>query len=536
MVDVNNFQQHLHSFFDPSVGFWSTQRMVHKIKQNDDDLYYYPNEYIQKKIEREPAWQRHTERRRNIINKHKTSINVHNIGSFQIDLADFTSFNDTANYLLVIIDVYSRFLIAFPLLTKNDDEYIPKLSQFIESWNEGEYYRKALQTPEPNPNLIKQNKKKSKQEIDDDEHSESEENNNNNNNEPNENHYKTDVANTPFDDKVWAISCDNEYGTNKKFQELCQKNEIEIYTSMPNEKSGKVSIVERVIRTIRGMLGRFFTYQNETKWVHIIDKLVDNYNNTNHRTIGVPPRWALGHKDKFQKPVPKKSNQTRKSDYWDTIEVGDWVRIPFELRNKLITKTNLPHWSKEVYEVMEKVHNRFIVGRNGEKLTRAHGRIKTFEEYNLKKVREKSSIPNEDRPDNQNISDSDDIDISTSNQNIDPHIASRQQAKTKKQQAKLNKDLDTFLDTEPKEKVRTIIETSRFDMGELLERDKQLQKKARKKYTKLSGRAPQMTGNPIDYVQNTITIPLDLYNSLIKSTNTEDEDDSVASKLNLPDL
>ena len=52
---------------------------------------------------------------------------------------------------------------------------------------------------------------------------------------------------------------------------------------------GKATVVERVQRTLRMRLGRLFTKQGNNNWIDSIDKIVDSYNNTYHRSIKMRP-------------------------------------------------------------------------------------------------------------------------------------------------------------------------------------------------------------------------------------------------------
>ena len=463
MVDINNFNEHFNQFFDPNVGFWSASRMAYKIKSHPE-YRDYETSRIKEKIEKKEAWARHKEHRKP---KHHNSIQVHNIGSFQMDLADFTSFNHPQyKWLLCIIDVFSRFLIAFPLRSKSNDELIPQIDHFIQQWNSGFYVKKALNINKPpsRPAL-----KSEKKEIEiDEEDSDNEQENNNANPLPDEKHYLKEKYDNEFKDVVLAISGDSDFMINDEFIKLCKKYNIEMYPSPPNEHSGRTSIVDRVIRTVRGMLGRYFTHNNTNNWVGVIEQLVDNYNNTKHRMIGVPPRWALGHKDKNQKPNPKyiKSLKNKK----DNIKVGDWVRIPYEGRNKFNTKQNLPYWSKKVYVVSKKVKNRFVVERKGVEVKGGNNKTKTFASQNLQKIYDKSSISQNERPIQQNIEEDDDNDISItlpvlsdnesdteSDNESDIHLNMQKNRKVNKKKAQMDYNLETnFNNPLPKEKVRKI--------------------------------------------------------------------------------
>lgn len=51
----------------------------------------------------------------------------------------------------------------------------------------------------------------------------------------------------------------------------------------------KAALVERLNRTIKGMLEKIFTATNSKTWIHIIDDVMHAYNNRKHRSLGMAP-------------------------------------------------------------------------------------------------------------------------------------------------------------------------------------------------------------------------------------------------------
>ena len=51
----------------------------------------------------------------------------------------------------------------------------------------------------------------------------------------------------------------------------------------------KLGIIDRFIRTLRGMINKYQSAYKTTRYIHILDELVDNYNNSYHSGIqGIP--------------------------------------------------------------------------------------------------------------------------------------------------------------------------------------------------------------------------------------------------------
>ena len=50
-----------------------------------------------------------------------------------------------------------------------------------------------------------------------------------------------------------------------------------------------MALIERVIYTIFNKIARYFTANDTTKWVDILQPVIDSYNNTYHTTIRGTP-------------------------------------------------------------------------------------------------------------------------------------------------------------------------------------------------------------------------------------------------------
>ena len=51
----------------------------------------------------------------------------------------------------------------------------------------------------------------------------------------------------------------------------------------------KASLVERFNRTLKTKMWRYFTHKNTRKWVDVLPQLIDAYNNSRYRSIGMAP-------------------------------------------------------------------------------------------------------------------------------------------------------------------------------------------------------------------------------------------------------
>ena len=117
---------------------------------------------------------------------------------------------------------------------------------------------------------------------------------------------------------------------------------------IPTKTDWKASMVERVNRTIKSRLQKYF-YKNKTKnWINIIDQVVDNYNNTPHSAIGVAPNEVSesNRKQVYKRLYPNLGLRTVCK-----LKVGDKVRklIKKDIYEKGYTK----NWSEELYIIVK---------------------------------------------------------------------------------------------------------------------------------------------------------------------------------------
>jgi transposase InsO family protein len=73
---------------------------------------------------------------------------------------------------------------------------------------------------------------------------------------------------------------------NKHFRALIKEEDIELYNTY-NET--KASIVERLIRTLKTKMWRYFTAQKTMRYVDMLPDMVYSYNHSIHRSINTKP-------------------------------------------------------------------------------------------------------------------------------------------------------------------------------------------------------------------------------------------------------
>ena len=145
--------------------------------------------------------------------------------------------------------------------------------------------------------------------------------------------------------------------------------------SIHNE--GKSVILERFIKTLKTKIYKYMTLVSKNVYTNKLDDIVDEYNNTYHRTIKMKP---VDVKDNTYIDFEKEVN-----DKDPKFKVGNHIRIS-KYKNTF-AEGYTPNWSEEIF-VISKIKNTFpwtyvINDLNGEEI------IGTFCEKELQKTNEK---------------------------------------------------------------------------------------------------------------------------------------------------
>ena len=119
-------------------------------------------------------------------------------------------------------------------------------------------------------------------------------------------------------------------------RDFYKKHNIIYFTS--TNKTYKCSVVERVNRTLKGRMYRYFTSIGKRRWVDKLQNFVDSYNNSFHRSIKMTPVEASesDNAEVFRNlygvdsinDLRKQENDTRKKQ--KKIPVGAVVRVAYD--------------------------------------------------------------------------------------------------------------------------------------------------------------------------------------------------------------
>jgi len=140
--------------------------------------------------------------------------------------------------------------------------------------------------------------------------------------------------------KPKLIACDNEFDT-IEFKKYCLEHNLGVRFSEPFDIQ-KNSIVERLNKTLAGYIKKLREALKIYDWPKHLNEIVENYNNSYHRTIRDTPYNIFYGKGKNKQDiiiVPRRFN------------INDKVRL--KLKKKIFDKGDSIYYSKEVYIIQD---------------------------------------------------------------------------------------------------------------------------------------------------------------------------------------
>ena len=139
------------------------------------------------------------------------------------------------------------------------------------------------------------------------------------------------------------MGCKGSEICNSSFEQSLEHNDIERYSIHNEEKS---VVAERFIRTLKIKIYKYVTSISKNVNIDKLDDIVNEYNNTYHRTIKMK---LVDVKDNTYIDFKKEVN-----DKDPKFKVGDHVRIS-KYKN-IFAKGYTPNWPEEVF-VVSKIKN-----------------------------------------------------------------------------------------------------------------------------------------------------------------------------------
>lgn len=157
--------------------------------------------------------------------------------------------------------------------------------------------------------------------------------------------------------------------------------------------------MERFNRTLKERMFRYFTYKNTKRYIDILQRLVESYNNSIHSTIKMKPAAVtLENAEKARKNMLKKSLRRQIERKKPKYKVDQYVRISRE--RHVFEKGYEKGWSEEIFKIVkvkrrQKLFIYELCDLEGEKiegffypeeLSRVHSERVSGEEYKINEI------------------------------------------------------------------------------------------------------------------------------------------------------
>ena len=153
---------------------------------------------------------------------------------------------------------------------------------------------------------------------------------------------------------------------NKGVQDLLKTLGVEWFSS--EDDATKASVVERLNRTIKGKMYMAFHAQRNHKWLELLPKLIEGYNQTRHSSIRMTPNEAASMNPETVAQVrenlygpgnrldgPRRFKEAVQPIDKSEFKVGDYVRI---VKSRVVfEKMYLPNYTNEIFVIKEIVNS-----------------------------------------------------------------------------------------------------------------------------------------------------------------------------------
>lgn len=147
------------------------------------------------------------------------------------------------------------------------------------------------------------------------------------------------------------------------FQKYLKDHQI-IHKTFPPGTHTTLGIIDRLCKTIKNNIFKYFTENETTTYIDVLDDIIQTYNLTPHTSLnGLSPYEAqdIEHKDMLRIMNQIKYNQNMNIS--DKLNIGDLVRK--KLKKTTYDKGYKQQWSKRIYNVVE-ISNMTVTLDNGD--------------------------------------------------------------------------------------------------------------------------------------------------------------------------
>jgi transposase InsO family protein len=285
-------------YYDPAreSGFSSFKKILHASRQQSNIKERKKPAKIRDWLERQDAYTLHRPVRRRIPRNRYSVNNILDV--WECDLLDVQSlgkFNDEYKFLSTVIDTFSKFLHIVLLKSKT-----------------GTAVTSAFES------ILKDRK------------------------------YSKPIPRRP----VWVRTDRGKEFLNKTFQDMLKREGIQFQVC--RNPDVKCAIVERVQRTIREKMYKYFTYKNTYRYIDVLPAFVRGYNNTVHSATGMAPSQVTDYDILAIWQIINKSQSRRVCKTKAKFCVGQHVRI--SKQKMKFANGGEKNYATEIFRIVKVIH------------------------------------------------------------------------------------------------------------------------------------------------------------------------------------
>ena len=267
------------AFYDISTGYVSANKLYAKLKTDYPELTLKQTKQF---INKQSTAQIHKE-----VPKDPEKFNqilALGIGETCMDLLDlsmYKSHNRGFKYILLVQDIYSRYIHGIPLKSKNGKVVLEAIKSIEAEFNKGGYRINS-----------------------------------------------------------YAFDLGTEF-VNRYFEEHTEQKKVKLFPKNPNVKNSSLATIDRMCRTIRSILNKYFSATGKLVWIDIIQDVFLNINSSVNRTIKTTPISIWKGEDINHQIIMKKPER---------LAIGSRVRVR---KRKGVFSKGGNNFSSKVYEIID---------------------------------------------------------------------------------------------------------------------------------------------------------------------------------------
>ncbi len=182
-----------------------------------------------------------------------------------------------------------------------------------------------------------------------------------------------------------ALTTDN----GKEFNDVKKDNMIHKTVEVGDHRV--LGVIDRFSRTIKNIVSKYMTRNQNNVWIDKIAKIINTYNNTPHSSLeNMTPNEASKDTDAAIR-ISIQKHQDARMEQRKEFHIGDKVRLQNE--KTIVSKGYEPNYSHKVYTI-EKIEGNYYILDNNKKyrayrLQKIHSKTKVTEKKDVQKIARK---------------------------------------------------------------------------------------------------------------------------------------------------